>query len=277
MDELKELCLCSHGAVSRIDVIWGILGKDIARYGRAVATMLRPGADGDQTRLYGCFAARKLLEAGCIGILGRIDPSRLLILREYQIRSDYAFGERHPAALDWRTDVVSAEKAKWSEGVAPSKFVRSLLGGHLGEVYWLDAIRSIGNVASQVNADALDRATWVVEILDHHDRAAREAAAQAGADPTAAVVELAVLNTIRTRTQQTFSKLSKGVHLEFVVDQDAIFDNETIKATMRDAVKVLTQIAFFSHLIDSAHSALDLTVALNLAASVEAGIENHVS
>ncbi|MGB9107285.1 MAG: hypothetical protein WCC39_01225, partial [Telluria sp.] len=118
--------------------------------------------------LYGCFAARKLLEAGCVAVLSRLDPARLLILREFQLRGRYALDERHPASIDWASDIISEKKAGWIEGISPDRFIRSLLGGHLAEVTWVPAIESLSKLSSQ--QVPLGDSAWINELLEQYEQ-----------------------------------------------------------------------------------------------------------
>lgn len=278
MDALRELCGCEP-TMTRIGSVQHILGKDVVRYGTAVAQMMRPEADEAVTLLYGCFAARKLLEAGCVSVLCRLDPARLLILREFQIRGRYALDERHAASIDWKTDIASEKKAGWTDATSPDKFIRSLLGGHLAEVTWVHAIQSLAALSDRV--PDLSQSRWIDELVSQYEERRSADAGAGGAEPTTqeasrgpgVSAELGILASFRTTAQQAFSTLSKGVHLEFVVDQDAIFDVVTIRQSMRQAVKVLTQLAFVSHLTDCAFSALQPERALTLATEIEAEIE----
>lgn len=273
MEALKELCGCSPGG-TRIGAIQNILGKDIVRYGQAVAGMMASDAPENMISLYGCFAARKLMEAGCISVLSRLDPGRLLILREFQLKGGYPLGERHSASLDWKTDVVSEKKATWTDTISPDKFIRSLLGGHLAEVMWVHAVQNFATLADSIPNISTSR--WINELVNQYET--RRSAVPNGTEghddaESKGSAELGVLASFRTAAQQSFSTLSKGVHLEFVVDQDALFDLVTVRQSMLLAVKTLAQLAFTSHLIDSAFTKLNPEVAFELVVAVETEIE----
>jgi len=284
MKSLSALCGCDLAGGAKIEGIQQILGKDIQRYGNAVVAMRKADADPDQVSLFGSFAARKLLEAGCVAVLCRMDPTRLLVLREFQIRGKYALAERHPASIDWRGDVLSEKKAGWTDTVSPDKFIRSLLGGHMAEVMWVDAIAALAQISE--TDPALAESKWIDELIGYYDdsrqkreQQAAEAPPQDGAgggqdkkpaDPRA---ELGLLSILRTQAETTFSTLSKGVHVEFVVDRETIFDNGTILEQMRLATKLLTQIAFVSHLNDCNFNAMSPADALKLVLQIEGEIE----
>lgn len=279
MKALRDLCGGSPTNTTKLASIQNILGREIERYGEAVCAMLQEGAENDVISLYGCFAARKMLEAGCVAILSRLDPPRVLILREFQLRGKYALNERHPAAIDWASDIVSEKRAAWGESLPPDKFVRSLLGGHLAEAAWIPAIESMVKLPSQ--QVPLGDSEWINSIIEQYE--SRKAGAAEVAAPkkdngqedakNPVEVELGILSAFRTTARHSFSILSKGVHLEFVVEQEARFDIPTVLESMKQATKVLTQIAFVSNLIETAFTALDPVNALELVCEIERRIE----
>ena len=279
MQQLRELCVGNVDPQTRVGSIQNILGTEIERYGSAVVAMFDSNANADVISLYGCFAARKLLEAGCFALIARLDPARLLILREFQLRGRYALDERHSASLDWAVDVISEKKPGWNDAVSADKFLRSLLGGHMAEVTWAPAIERLANSASSGD---LDRSVWVTEFLGQYDER-RNVAGGANVDAIRSEnstlahfqAELAVLATFRTVAKQTFSTLSKGVHLEFVVEQHTVFDVPTILASMRQALKVTSQMAFVSHFMESALSILNQERAIDLIETIERKVEGN--
>jgi hypothetical protein len=225
--------------------------------------MIKNPGNGEALALFGCFSARKLLEAGCIALLSHIDPPRLLILREFQLQGAYELGERHPASIDWKNDVVSEKKSVWKDSVSPEKFVRSLLGGHLGEIVWLDAIRKLESLPE----GSSQQSTWVQEMVTEY--VARLETQGVVAAEVNAYAETATLSSFRLNTKTLFSTLSKGVHLEFVIDQANVFDAPTILENMQRTVKILSQLAFVSHLMDCTSGPMPITDAAGLVLEIE--------
>ncbi len=264
MEAMRTLC-GSQGDASRLGSVRSILGLEIERYGNEIVRML---AAGDETAisLYGCFATRKMLEAGCTALLSSIDPLRLLVLREFQVKGVYELGERHPASIDWRNDIVSGDGAQWNKAVPPDKFVRALLGGHVGEVAWTHAIALLPTLSPEVVA----RASWIEDLVSTFEsRVANRAERETDAQGSAEAAALGILSSLRQAAQQLFSALSKGVHLEFIVSQTALFDIPTVTETMRNATKTLAQLAFLSHLIDCRSGSMEMLAAADLVATIE--------
>jgi len=271
--------VCSPRGATRIDGIRNILGVDVERYGAAAVQMLRE-QDASQAGLFGCFAARKMLESACVALLSHLDPARLLILREYQLKGDYDLKGRQPASIDWRSDVVAEKKLNWGESVGPDKFIRALLGGHLAEVAWIHAIDQLPTLPSVVSAES----KWIQEIVGQFEQRSAElteaAARQNGKRedstapaPTPITPSHGMLSAFRMNAQGIFSTLSKGVHLEFVIEPSAIFDHATILESVQSGFKLVTQLAFIFHLMDCTNANIDLSRAAALVLEIEHQVE----
>lgn len=269
MIPLRKLCGCTAAGDSRIVGVRNILGNEIEQYGVAAVNLLKMPADKSALSLYGCFTARKLLEAGCVALLSQIDPSRLLILREFQMKGDYGLSERHPAAIDWKVDVISEKKTGWKDAIGPDKFVRSLLGGHLAEIAWLDAISKIDTLP----AGDSDKSSWIQKLVTEYSARIEQATEEAvdGADLSARTshANQATLSGFRSNVKSLFSLLSKGVHLEFIIDSRTLFDIPTVTENMRKSIKILTQLSFISHLMDCTNAPMEIAEAAALVLEVE--------
>ena len=278
MKELRTLCGCdvkSHG--TRLSSIQRILGTDIERYGNAVLKMKYKEKERDALQLDGWFAGRKMLEAGCVSLLANIDPTRLLVLREFQLKGKYELGERHPASVDWKNDIISPKAPAWTETVGPDKFVRSLLGGHMAEVAWTGAISGLEKLPEKI----AENSKWIEELVKQFVSRRNDnltMAAEKNANPDLVEVgnttEISMLSAFRTTAQQIFSTLSKGVHLEFIVDQSTLFDAETIVIELKKVTKFLSQMAFTSHLMDCSFGKIDISEAGQLVLKIEREIDN---
>ncbi len=275
----------SSGQLNRV---LSILGDVIDRYGEKTQSIAKNGSD-DEKSMYGSFVARKLLESASSAILARMDPARFLILQEYQQRAGvgYRAHERHPASIAWSGDIIpeKAANAVWSNEADPDKFVRALLGGHLAEVYWTKAIESFSQ-------DVSDRSKgfWIEELSSLYEQKLQEAEAKlAGAKKVQAestpiekqsplvnsngTVATSVLGVFRGKAQGCYSALSKGVHLEFVVDETVLLDPETVVVHMLDAVKLVSQLGYLSNYMDSVYTRIEPKTAAELLLNVEESLE----
>lgn len=202
--------------------------------------------------MFGSFVARKLLETASSAILARMDPTRFLILQEYQMRAggNYRAHERHAAAIAWTGDIIPDKPSSslWSTETSPDKFVRSLFGGHLAEIAWPQAIEKF--IAEDADRPASEWLEEISRLYEEKHRRTEVPPAQPtriGQPPTTCIE---VLGVFRSKAQDMYSSLSKGVHLEFVVDETVILDSDTIIQNIRTVVKFITQMAYLSNQMD---------------------------
>lgn len=284
MEALRQLCCGATTSPSRLNDVLFILGNVITRYGGKALSIVNVGTDEDKT-MYGSFVARKLLESASSAILARMDPARFLILQEYQQRAGagYRAHERHPASIAWSGDIIpeKSNNTVWSNESAPDKFVRSLLGGHLAEVTWPKAIERFAQ-------DAFDssKSLWIEEISNTYEEKRQQAEAKLANEPIApddsdsldkrnrpansiSNVGTMVLDVFRNRAQGNYSALSKGVHLEFVVDETVVLDPATVVEHMLNAVKLVSQLGFLSNYMDSVYSKIEPNAAVELLHNIE--------
>lgn len=285
MENLHKLCCGDLTSSSgRIYEVLSILGKVITRHERKALSIIKDGSDEDKS-MYGSFVARKLIESASSAILARMDPSRFLILQEYQQRAgaNYSAHERHPASITWSGDIipVSPANAVWNTESDRDKFIRALLGGHLAEVSWPKAIEGFSQ-------DVSDRSKglWIEELSSIYEqklqqseaKPARKQVAQEGApqlenlNPTVSnsgAVGTSVLGVFRGRAQDCYSALSKGVHLEFVVDETIVLDPDTVVQHMLNAIKLMSQLGYLSSYMDSVYTRTEPRTAAELLLNIE--------
>jgi len=108
MEYLQKLC-CGEltSSTGRLNEVLSILGNVIARHEKKALSIIKSGSDEDKS-MYGSFVARKLIESALSAIFARMEPSRFLILQEYQQRAGgkYSAHERHPASIAWYGDII---------------------------------------------------------------------------------------------------------------------------------------------------------------------------
>lgn len=284
MEPLRQLCCGATTSPGRLNDVLSILGNVIARYGEKALSIIKTGSDEDKST-YGSFVARKLLESASSAILARMDPSRFLILQEYQKRAgaSYKAHERHPASIAWSGDIIPDKlpNGAWSTESAPDKFVRALLGGHLAEVAWPHAIQRF----SQDESDR-SQGLWIEELSNIYEekrkktetgfvgeRKAPEGPVQLEKQnavvSSSATVSTLVLDVLRARAQDNYSALSKGVHLEFVVDETVVLDPATVVEHMLTAIKLVSLLGYLSNYMDSIFTKIEPETAAKLLHNVE--------
>jgi hypothetical protein len=95
-----------------------------------------PTESPDRIALFGPFLGRSVLELTYTALLGRLDPFRLLVLREIQMQitagNATTLGERCQTAIQWSGDVRPMKDGEgqdlWSSSKTMDKMNRSLFG-----------------------------------------------------------------------------------------------------------------------------------------------------
>ena len=88
--------------------------------------------------LFGPFACRSLLEVALTAILGRLDPFRVLVVREMQMRPDYAPEKRSLVSIQWSGDIHAEKKVDdlWKIDRNIKDMTRALLGDYYEHLFW---------------------------------------------------------------------------------------------------------------------------------------------
>lgn len=186
----------------------------------------------DDALCYGPFCARVLLENGCAALVGRIDPFRLMYISEFQAQPTYEFGKRSLSAFGWSGDVmpdVRRSEELWKFDQDPTKISRALFSPHLDHICWKPAFNHLLDFLNTNPADPI-----MDEIV--------------AIDPENFIPQ------VRGRAAQLYSTLSKGVHWEFF--SGMIFDEATVKTSIRDTLLLVGNLALTSHFLSTAQCAM---------------------
>ncbi len=165
--------------------------------------------------LYGPFIGRSILELGCTAIIGRLDPFRVLVLREFQRQSDYNISMRNKISIQWQGDVVANQKTSnlWSDKNM-TEIKRTLVGDYYDHIFWRNAIdKLIDNVPSSEGGE------WFGQMRGIGGRG--------------------FCSSARDKIQTCYSSLSKGLHHEFVIPPESLFDRSTVTDLIRDSLFVI--------------------------------------
>jgi len=95
--------------------------------------------------LFGPFAGRSLLEVALTAILGRLDPFRVLVVREMQMRPDYAPEKRSLVSIQWSGDIHTEKKVDdlWKIDRNIKDMTRALLGDYYEHLFWRKAFQEL--------------------------------------------------------------------------------------------------------------------------------------
>lgn len=228
MQKLRALCCETIHQDSRLLEMLDNMGFIVEVFGDKLLKLLRDGSESDKS-IYGCFLARKFLEASFSSLLMKIDPVRFLVLRDFQSMENYSADTRHNISIEWSTDFAPKQVVKVDEDVAPEKLVRALLKGHLATTVWGPAIKKIDAFYS-----ANGSPEFVQKIIRDWYRPDAGGLKSVGD----------ILEIYRGRSQRLFSTLSKGVHLEFVVKESSVMDADTIDESIIKTVELVSDVSF---------------------------------
>lgn len=166
--------------------------------------------------LYGPFLVRTLLEVGVTALIGRLDPTRLLVVKRTQQHGDYSTERQWNSAIRWQGDVVDSKVDKlWPVDKNYKEITKALFGDYYFDLYWHKALKRISD--SDIPGGA-----WLAEIkgMDINSFSGRR----------------------RSNVSRFYSQSSKGVHSEFVVPPGSLYDKLTIKSLATNIIQILSEL-----------------------------------
>lgn len=188
-----------------------------------MATMSAGGAEPDLARrsaLYGPFLGRSVLEIVSTALIGRLDPFRVLTLRQIQLQPTYKLGLKTRAAIQWSGDVMAEGKPEklWTTDRTFAEMTRALLGDYQDHVLWRPAFeRFLDAVPPERGGE------WM--------RSVRQ------------IQPEGFLASMRTRFGAAFSECSKGVHHELLIAPSSLFTPETIRELHQRVLEITSILA----------------------------------
>lgn len=196
--------------------------------------------------LYGPFLARTLLEVGVTALIGRLDPTRLLVVKRTQQHGDYNTGQAWNSAIRWKGDVIDdAVNQPWKPTLQYKDMTKALFGHYYIDIYWTLALKKVAD-------SNFETGSWLAQIKNMS------------------------INEFATRRREDISKLysesSKGVHSEFVVPPGSLYDRLTISNLVNKTVQILAELGLLINLLPHIPYKLDPAKAAEIFNQIE-GIE----
>lgn len=223
------LCGNRNTSNSDIDEILNHLFDSIGKICQEI-TKLESMPD-DHITLYGPFLGRSLLELGSTALIARIDPFRVLILREAQKQSNYNLGTPHSASIRWQGDVLAENVDQLWADKSLKNPTRALLGvyqRHFFSKIMDDVIDELNNSG---NGDWTNRLTSrQPEGLAHY-----------------------IMQEITT----LYSSLSKGIHHELIVPAATLLDRVTLITLLNKALHVMATMGLFTSFVPHIYNKID--------------------
>ena len=186
----------------------------------------------EESRIYSAFCGRIVLENSCAALVGRLDPFRLLFLREQQTQPTFSHGKPVKSGFKWQGDVMSIDIPPgdlWKNDLESSKISRSLLSDHTDHLFWRPAFeRLLEKIDSFGSAQFPD-----ITSLEPHN----------------------FTPTMKGRLANLYSSLSKGVHWEFFAPE-AEYDEATLKDKLRDLFVLISMLGLTAHFSPTAYASM---------------------
>lgn len=255
IDAYSEL-IC--GKVDIVDPYGGVINhlKDSIKVILSEISTLKQQTD-TQVALYGPFLGRSILELSFASLIGRLDPFRILVLREMQIRlhqgSGQRLGQRFQSSIQWSGDIRPMEKEPneqemWLPNKAMEKINRTLFGCYYNQIFWTPAFIAVIDALGQYQGSEC-QGDWFDELkLIKHDE---------------------FINRIKGEADRTYSALSKGIHHEFVIPTETIYSRETVFSLLEATIRVTAHAGLVSNAIRSCQYSLPLDHAIKLYKTIQ--------
>lgn len=202
------------------------------------------GTQSDQRiSIYGPFLVRSLLEVGVTALIGRLDPTRVLVVKRTQECSDYDTKQAWSSAVRWQGDVVDKKQSSlWVPEKHYKDMTKALLGDYYFEIYWASALRRIADFEVVGGA-------WLAGLkgktIDEFSGSRR----------------LSMANL--------YSQSSKGVHSEFVVPPGSLYDKLTVVDLASKIIQILSELGLLVNFLPHIAYKLEPLEAVSLLNEIE--------
>ena len=191
----------------------------------------------NQISLFAPFLGRSILELGCTALIARLDPFRVLLLRECQKQPNYRIDKANKSSIHWQGDVLAAPVTALWDDKSLQNPTRALLGDYYKTLIWsanfdklLDAIRDVRGDEWIGNIRTKDFNRFYNETL--HD------------------------------VSSLYSQLSKGIHHELVIPLSSALDRETTQRLIEKTVRNIATLGLIVSVVSHALNKLDIQVAI---------------
>lgn len=195
------------------------------------------------------FLCRKFLETSFTCLLARVDPLRVISARKNQMDESYDEGRQNNSSINWSGDLLPKKAMPngiWdSVNLKDGQPERSLLGWHLSEVAIQPGLR------------------W---LIDNSDSSSKWINDLAGKDDPC--------SSLTGHLRRIYSLLSKGVHAERLIDDEAAFDDASVNQHAQDCYMIVSVLAASTHASPFFSRSLPLSVVASHLFSIEKAFDN---
>lgn len=234
----------------QIDEVKQISEKLIGTINNFSNRLLNLDITDDQNRLLAPFYSRSIMEAACTALLLRLDPFRVLSIYKVQSSAHYDITKRSNVSLLWKGDILAANKPKehlWHPENKLTDFDRALLSNYNGDLFWKQGFLKVIDYLEEEDISRTDG--WLEEFNS--------------------VDENTFFERSKTEAEKLYSAFSKGVHYEFLITTDSVYDFTTVQNYVIRMFQLITNLGLVSHFVGTMSSALKYDVAINLLFEIE--------
>lgn len=173
--------------------------------------------------MYGPFLIRSLLEVAVTAFAGRLDPTRILVVKRTQEHGSYDTRRAWNSAIRWQGDVVDEKVTDlWTPKRHYREMTKALFGDYYVEIYWTVALGLLSD-------SSIVGGNWLASIKG---KTASEFAA-----------------TRRELISKLYSESSKGVHAEFVIPPGSMYDKMTVANLASQTIQLLSEVGLLVNLL----------------------------
>jgi hypothetical protein len=192
----------------------------------------------NQISLFALFLGRSILELGCTALIARLDPFRVLLLRECQNQPNYLMDKPHKSSIRWQGDVFADKEVTdlWADKSLQNP-TRALLGDYYKTLIWFANFDKLLDAIEDVRGDE-----WIDNLrIKTFDRFYHETL---------------------TDFSSVYSELSKGIHHELVIPLSSALDRETTQRLIEKTVRNIATLGLLVSVVSHALNKLDIQVAI---------------
>lgn len=194
----------------------------------------------NQISLLAPFLGRSILELGCTALIARLDPFRVLLIREYQKQPNYLdslMDKPNKSSIRWQGDVFADKVTDiWADKSLQNP-TRALLGDYYKTLIWSANFDKLQDAIKDVSGDQ-----WIFDLRQKD-------------------FERFYNETLKDFSS-LYSKLSKGIHHELVIPLSSAFDKETTKLLIQKTVRNIATLGLFVSVVSHALNKLDIQEAI---------------
>ncbi|MCY1033281.1 hypothetical protein OV207_17640 [Corallococcus sp. BB11-1] len=213
--------------------------------------------DSERVSMFGPFLGRSLLELAATALIGRLDPLRVLVVRQVQLQPEYDAAIPWKSSIRWQGDVLAPKKGQgdvlapkkgsglWGDALEYEKITKALLGDYYDHLLWRPALQ-------QMLGGTTAGGRWIAEL--------------------SALPPDSFVSRKREEIGRLYSALSKGIHHEFVLPPGTLYDRATVVDLVQRVIHLVADVGFVSHFVPHAATLLspvDAVAALGRIENVE--------